>query len=144
MTSYDYNNEGAGAFFLTMDNDVTANKDFKQADVDAKKGACAIGPSHNEVGMGTDGDRCFGVVTAVSEELDASGIPIHVTVQTRGVARVFYVATTPVLGQEVELDGAGGVSLSTAEASYPAGGHTGGPVVIAIDTTNTLCDIWLG
>jgi len=139
---YTYNNEGAGSLIITMDNDETADMDFTQADLDAGLCACVVS-GNNEVGMGADTYRLFGKVVAVSEELDSSSRPIHVSVQVKGVARFMYVAVTPVVGQEVEVDGAGKVTLATAEVSYPAGGHSGAGVCIAVDTTATTCDVLL-
>ena len=141
-TQYTFDNNGVGSVILTMDNDVTANKDFNNADIDAGRTACEC-VANNKVGMGTAGNKLFGKVVAVSEELDAAGIPVQVSVQVTGVVRLMYVATTPVIGQEVEVDGAGKVKQATLEASYPAGGHSARGLVIAVDTTATTCDILL-
>ncbi len=137
-----FDNNGIGALIGTFDNDTTANKDFNQADLDANRTACEI-VANNKVGMGTAGNKVFGKVVAVNAELDAAGIPVDVSVQVQGVVRFMYVATTPVIGQEVEVDGAGKVKQATLEASYPAGGHSARGTVIAVDTTNTTCDVLL-
>lgn len=139
---YAISNEGVIGPYLTMDNDTTANMDFTNTDVAAGRKACVLA-GNNKVGMGSDGDRLFGAVIAVSDEVDSSGIPERVTVQVRGVVTIGYVATTPVVGGEVEVDGAGKVSKSTAEASYPAGGHSASGIVINVNTTNSTCDILL-
>ena len=136
------NNEGITAPTITMAVDTTEDLDFSQADIDNNLTACAIS-ANNEVGMGADAGRLFGKVIGVSAEVDANGIAKRATVQVAGVARLKYVATTPVIGQEVELDGAGAVSISTAEASYPAGGHLAHGVVINVIAGSTEVDVLL-
>jgi hypothetical protein len=44
----------------------------------------------------------------------------------------------------VEVDGAGKVRQASADADIAAGGHLMRGQVIAVDTTNTTCDVWLG
>ena len=137
-------NEGVGGQpYLTMAVDTTSAKDFKQADLDANLTACVIA-GNNKVGMGSDGDKLFGKVVAVSAEVDDSSIPVSCTVQARGVARFKYVATTPVVNQMVEVDGAGAVSQASADADIAAGGHLMRGQVIAVNTTDVTVDVWLG
>jgi hypothetical protein len=144
MMSFTINNDGVGADgYLTMGVDTTASLDFTQTDLDNGLCACAIS-GNNEVGMGADGGKLFGKVVSVEDELDDNDIPVRCTVQARGVARFKYVATTPVVGQMVELDGAGSVSQASADTDIAAGGHLMRGQVIAVDTTNETCDVWLG
>lgn len=144
-SQFNIDNSGIGGTpFLTFAVDTTATKDFTQTDLDNNLTACVIS-ADNEVGMGSDGDKLFGKVVWVSQEL-ASGttVPALCAVQARGVARFKYVATTPVINQMVELDGAGKVKQASADVDIAAGGHLMRGQVIAVDTTNTTCDVWLG
>ena len=144
-SQFNIDNSGIGGTpFLTFSVDTTATKDFTQTDLDNNLTACVIS-ADNEVGMGSDGDKLFGKVVWGSQEL-ASGttIPALCAVQARGVARFKYVATAPVVNQMVECDGAGKVKQASADADIAAGGHLMRGQVIAVDTTNTTCDVWLG
>ena len=92
---------------LTFSVDTTTDKDFIQTDLDNNLTACIISDD-NEVGMGSAGDKLFGKVIAVSPDLQSgTSVPETCTVQARGVARFKYAATTPVVNQMVEVDGAG-------------------------------------
>lgn len=143
--AYTINNQGIGAdSFITMSVDATANKDFTQTDIDNNLTACVVS-ANNEAGMGTAADKLLGKVVAVSTELQAgTAIPARCTVQCRGVARFKYVATTPVINQMVEVDGAGAVKQVTADADIAAGGHLGRGMVINVITASTEVDVWLG
>ena len=143
--AYSIDNKGIGAdAFLTMANDETATKDFTEADLTANLTACVIS-ANNEVGMGADGEKLFGKVVAVSTELIAgTALPARCTVQARGVARFKYVAVTPVINQMVEVDGAGAVSIATADTDIAAGGHLARGQVINVIAGSTEVDVWLG
>lgn len=139
-------NEGVGASgLLTMAVDATADKDFTQSDLDNGLVACIISDD-NEVGMGSAGDKLFGKVISVSDELQSgTSIPAYCTVQARGVARFRYnSAAAPVVNQMVEVDGAGKVRQASADEDIAAGGHLMRGQVLAVDTTNQTCDVWLG
>ncbi len=139
------NNEGIGKNpQLTFSVDTTTNKDFTQTDLDSNLTACIISDD-NEVGMGSAGDKLFGKVVAVSSDLQSgTSVPETCTVQARGVARFKSAATTPVVNQMVEVDGAGKVRQASADADIAAGGHLMRGQVITVDSTNTTCDVWLG
>jgi len=139
-------NEGVGSSaLLTMAVDSTADKDFTQTDLDNNLTACVVS-SDNEAGMGSDGDKLFGKVIAVSDELQSgTTIPAYCSVQARGVARFYYnTGAAPSVNQMVEVDGAGKVKQASADADIAAGGHLMRGQVIAVDTTNHTCDVWLG
>jgi len=138
------NNGIGGTPFLTFTVDSTADQDFKQSDLDDNLTACVIS-GNNEVGMGSAGNKLLGKVVWVSQELqDGTTIPALCAVQARGVARFKYAATTPVINQMVEVDGAGKVRQAAADADIAAGGHLMRGQVIAVDTTAGTCDVWLG
>ena len=143
--TYNVNNDGVGSdSLLTFTVDTTANKDFTQTDLDNNLTACCIS-DNNEVGMGSAGDKFFGKVVHVSEELQSgTTIPAYCTVQARGVARVKYGSPTPVINEMVELDGTGRVRRASTSSDIPAGGHKHKGQVIAVDSVNTTCDVWLG
>jgi len=145
-SQFTIDNEGVGAAgLLTMQVDATADKDFTQADLDAGRTACVVS-GNNEVGMGADGNKLFGKVIAVSEEMQSgTSLPAYCTVQARGVARFKYNADgAPVINQMVEIDGAGKVKIATADADIAAGGHLARGQVMAVDSGNETCDVWLG
>jgi len=144
-SQFNIDNSGIGGTpFLTFSVDTTADKDFIQTDLDNNLTACVIS-ANNEVGMGADGDKLFGKVVWVSQELQSgTTIPALCAVQARGVARFKYVATTPVINQMVEVDGAGKVKKASADADIAAGGHLMRGQVIAVDTSAGTCDVWLG
>jgi len=128
---------------LTFSVDTTADKDFVQSDLDANLTACVIS-ANNEVGMGLGGDKLFGKVVWVSQELQSgTTIPVLCAVQARGVARFKYSAPTPVINLMVEVDGAGKVRIATRTRRV-AGGHLMRGQVIAVDTSAGTCDVWLG
>ncbi len=138
-------NEGVGASgLLTMAVDASTDKDFTQTDLDSNLSACVVS-DNNEVGMGSDGDKLFGKVIAVSDELQSdTAIPAYCTVQARGVARFKYnTDAAPSVNEMVECDGAGKVKQATADVDIAAGGHLMRGQVIAVDTTNNTCDVWL-
>ncbi|MBM3326937.1 MAG: hypothetical protein FJY65_08170 [Calditrichaeota bacterium] len=138
------NNGIGGTPFLTFTVDTTANKDFTQSDLDNNYSACVIS-GNNEIGMGAAGDKLFGKVVWVSQELQpGTTVPALCAVQARGVARFKYAAATPVVNQMVEVDGAGKVRQAAADADIAAGGHLMRGQVIAVDTTAGTCDVWLG
>lgn len=138
------NNGIGGTPFLTFSVDTTENLDFTQSDLDNNLTACVIS-GNNEVGMGQAGDKLFGKVVWVSQELQSgTTIPALCAVQARGVARFKYAATTPEINQMVEVDGAGKVRQASADADIAAGGHLMRGQVIAVDTDATTCDVWLG
>ena len=143
--TYAVNNEGVGSdALLTLTVDDTATKDFSQADLDANLTACVIS-ANNEAGMGAAGDKLFGKVIGISDELQAgTTIPAYCTVQARGVARFKYVATTPVINQMVEVNGAGAVKQATADVDIAAGGHLMRGQVINVIAATTEVDVWLG
>ena len=143
-TTYSITNDGAGAnLLLTFEVDAAANQDFTLTDLDNGLAACAL-TSNNKVGMGAAGNRLLGKVIKVSEELQAgTAIPALCTVQVTGVARFKYVATTPVIGQKVELDGTGKVRQAATSADVPAGGTKHRGVVLAVNTSDTTCDVLL-
>ena len=143
-TNFAVDNVGVGREpLLTMTVDTTTDMDFTQTDLDAGNIACVIS-GNNEVGMGTTGYKLFGAVVAVSTDLDANDIPKHCTVQARGVARFNYTSTTPVINQMVEVNGAGKVIQASADADIAAGGHLMRGQVMAVNTTDETCDVWLG
>ncbi len=144
-SQFTVDNEGVGASgLLTMAVDSTSNKDFIQSDIDDNLTACVVS-GNNEAGMGSAGDKMFGKVIAVSEEMQSgTTIPAYCTVQARGVARFKYAATTPVVNQMVEVDGAGKVKQASADTDIAAGGNLMRGQVIAVDSTNSTCDVWLG
>lgn len=142
---FQIDNSGIGGTpFLTFSVDATADMDFTQDDLDSNLTACVISDD-NEVGMGSAEDKLFGKVVWVSQQLqDGTTVPALCAVQARGVARFKYAATTPVINQMVEVDGAGKVRQAAADADIAAGGHLMRGQVIAVYTTNTTCDVWLG
>ncbi|MBM3324171.1 MAG: hypothetical protein FJY66_00725 [Calditrichaeota bacterium] len=141
---YTINNDGVGSdSLLTFSVNPTANQDFTRADLDANLTAAAI-TGNNQVGMGSAGSKLFGKVVAVSEELQSgTTVPAYCTVQARGVARFKYGTPTPVVNEMVELDGTGKVRRGSTSTDIPTGGHKHKGQVIAVDTTNTTCDVWL-
>lgn len=143
-TTYKVTNEGAGAnLLLTFEVDSSANQDFTLTDLDA--GLCAaVLTADNKVGMGTAGGRLIGKVIKVSEEMQSgTAIPALCTVQVTGVARFKYAATTPVIGNKVEVDGAGKVRQGSTSTDVPAGGTKHRGIVVAVNTTDTTCDVLL-
>lgn len=142
---YQIDNTGIGGTpFLTFSVDTTATKDFTQTDLDNNLVACVVS-GNNEVGMGAAGDKLFGKVVWVSQELQSgTTVPALCAVQARGVARFKYSATTPVVNQMVEVDGTGKVRQVGADADIAAGGHLARGQVIAVDSTAGTCDVWLG
>ncbi len=143
-TTYKVNNEGAGAnLLLTFEVDTTSAKDFTWADIDANLAAAAMA-DNNKVGMGAAGARLIGKVISVSEDLvSGTAVPQLCTVQVTGVARFIYSGTAPAVGQKVECDGTGKVRRATTSTDVPTGGTTHRGLVIAVDTTNTTCDVLL-
>ncbi len=142
---FQIDNSGIGGTpFLTFSVDTTADKDFTQDDLDNSLTACVISDD-NEIGMGAAGDKLFGKVVWVSQQLqDGTTVPALSAVQARGIARFKYAATTPVINQMVEVDGAGKVRQAAADADIAAGGHLMRGQVISVNTTDTTCDVWLG
>ena len=143
-TTYAITNDGAGAnLLLAFEVDATTNQDFTQTDLTNNLTACAL-TANNKIGMGSAGGRLLGKVIKVSEELQAgTSIPAICTVQVTGVARFKYAATTPVIGQKVELDGAGKVRQAATSTDVPAGGTKHRGIVLAVITADTTCDVLL-
>ncbi len=145
MSNYSIDNEGIGSGpFLSMTIDATADEDFAQNDIDSNSTACVIS-GNNEVGKGDAAAKLFGKVVWVSTEL-VSGTtrPSSCAVQARGVARFKYSGSAPSVNQMVEVDGDGSVQIATTATDIATGGHLHRGQVIAVDTTNTTCDVWLG
>ncbi|MCB9357576.1 MAG: hypothetical protein H6505_03295 [Calditrichaeota bacterium] len=143
-TSYKVSNEGAGAnLLLTFEVDTTANKDFTWTDIDANLTAAAMS-DNNKVGMGSTGARLIGKVVSVSDDLVAgTAVPQLCTVQVTGVARFVYSGTAPTVGQKVECDGTGKVRRASTFTDVPVGGTAHRGMVVAVDTTNSTCDVLL-
>ena len=143
-STYSITNDGAGAnLLLTFEVDAAANQDFTRTDLDSGLAACSLN-ANNKVGMGSAGSRLLGKVIKVSEELQAgSAVPALCTVQVTGVARFKYAATTPVIGQKVEVDGAGKVRQAATSVDVPAGGTKHRGIVLAVNTGDTTCDVLL-
>ena len=143
-TTYSVTNEGSGAdLLLTFEVDASSNQDFTQTDLDNSLVACTV-TGNNKAGMGTAGGRLLGKVVKVSEELQAgTAIPALCTVQVTGVARFKYVSTTPVVSQKVEVDGAGKVRQASTSTDVPAGGTKHRGLVLAVNTSDTTCDVLL-
>ncbi|MDD5089174.1 MAG: hypothetical protein PHI18_10315 [bacterium] len=143
-TTYSVSNEGAGAnLALTFELDTTTNKDFTQSDLDSGLTAAVMAAS-NKVGMGSSGDRVIGKVIKVSEDLQSgTSVPALCTVQVTGVARFKYSGTAPTVGQKIEADGAGKVKIASTSADVPAGGTKHRGLVIAVNSTDTTCDVLL-
>jgi hypothetical protein len=142
--AYSVNNEGSGGdLILTFTVDTTTDKDFTLTDLDNSLTACAMS-DNNEIGMGSAGDRLTGKVVKVSEELQSgTAIPAICSVQVTGVAQFLYSGTAPSVGNKVEADGAGKVRTATTSTDVPAGGTTHRGLVIAVNTTDTSCDVLL-
>ena len=143
-TIYSVTNDGSGAdLLLTFEVDASSNQDFTQTDLDNSLVACTV-TGNNKVGMGTAGGRLLGKVVKVSEELQSgTAIPALCTVQVTGVARLKYAATTPVVSQKVEIDGAGKVRQAVTSTDVPAGGTKHRGIVLAVNTSDTTCDVLL-
>lgn len=142
-TPHVIDNEGIGGGpFLTMA--VSETGGFIQDDLDGNLTACAV-TANNEVGKATLGARLFGKVVWVSTEtVEGTTRPVSCAVQARGVARFAYVAPAPVVNRMVELAGGGKVTKSAADADIEAGGPLSRGQVIAVDSVNQTCDVWLG
>ncbi len=138
-SQFQFTNNGIGGTpFLTFTVDTTADKDFTRSDLDNGLTACIIS-DNNEVGMGAAGNKLFGKVVWVSQELQSgTTVPEICAVQARGMARFKYAGTTPVINQMVEVDGAGKVRQAAA------GGHLMRGQVIAVNSIAGTCDVWLG
>ena len=143
-TTYTVTNEGAGSnLLLTFEVDTTTNKDFVQTDLDGNVTAAGMA-ANNRIGMGSAGDRLVSKVLKVSEELQSgTAIPAICTVQVTGVARFKYSSTTPVIGQKVELDGAGKVRQASTATDVPTGGTKHRGLVLSVNTSDTTCDVLL-
>ncbi len=146
-TQFQIDNSGIGGTpFLTFEVDTTKDRDFVQDDLDNNLTACVVSDS-NEVGMGEEGDKLFGKVVWVSQELqDGTQIPALCAVQARGVARFKYntaeSALIPEVNGMVVVDGLGRVQGS--DVGFADGGHLMRGQVIAVDTSAGTCDVWLG
>lgn len=138
------NNSVGSLPFLTMSVDATGANDFTQADIDNNLTACIIS-GNNEVGQGSIGNKLFGKVIAVSEELQTgTTIPAWCIVQTRGIARFKYASPIPIINQMAEAHGTGRIRLASADADIAAGGHLMRGQVINVITASTEADVWLG
>lgn len=142
-TTHVIDNEGVGGGpFLTMA--IASSSGFDQDDIDDNLTACRVS-ANNEVSMGALGDKLFGKVVWVSSELVAGTTrPVSCAIQARGVARFAYTSPAPEVNSMVELAGSGRVCKAAADADIAAGGHLARGQVIAVDTTNSTCDVWLG
>lgn len=136
-------NEGIGGGpFLTMSLDASAG--FTQDDIDSNTTACRMSDS-NEVGKGSAGDKLFGKVVWVSTQLvNGTTRPVSCAIQARGVARFLTDTPAPDVNQMVELAGNGKVRKASADADIAVGGHLMRGQVIAVDSSNGTCDVWLG
>jgi len=146
MSQFVVDNDGVGASaLLTMHVDSNPDWGFTQNDINNNLTACVIS-GNNEVSMGEDGDELFGKVLAVSQELQpGTTIPAYCTVQARGMARFTYTGTAPRVNQMMEVDGRGRVKRPPTYEHIEIGGHTARRgQVIAVDTINHACDVWLG
>jgi len=142
-TPYVIDNEGIGGGpFLSMT--IDSSSGFTQDDIDNNTTACRISDD-NEVSKGSAGDKLFGKVVWVSTDLvPGTTRPASCAVQARGVARFAYETTAPQVNQMVELAGTGKVRQASADADIAAGGHLMRGQVIAVNATNSTCDVWLG
>ncbi len=143
-TTYTVSNEGAAApVLLTFEVDTTTNRDFTQTDLDNSLAAATMA-GNNKIGMGAAGDRLVGKVIKVSEELQAgTAIPALCTVQVTGVARFKYSGTAPTVGEKVEVDGTGKVRRASTSTDVPVGGTKHRGLVVAVNTSDTTCDVLL-
>jgi len=144
-SQFQIDNSGIGGTpFLTFAVDTTEDRDFTQEDLEANLTACVVSDD-NEVGMGAAGEKLFGKVVWVSQELQSgTTVPALCAVQARGVARFKYSAPAPQINQMVEVDGTGKVRQASADADIAAGGHLMRGQVIAVDVGASTCDVWLG
>lgn len=111
---------------------VIEGEGFRQTDLDANLTACCIRAS-NAIGKGSPGDRLFGNVVWVSQELQSgTTTPVRCAVQARGVAIFKCARPFPLIGCGVEVDGRGKVRDSSA----------GYGVVISLG--EGTCRVWLG
>ena len=142
-TSLGINNEGMGGGpFLTMTQDDTPDRWFTRSDLDDNLSACALS-GDNEIGKGAAGDKLFGKVIWVSDDMVAGTTrPVTVATQARGVARFRFVGDAPVYGDGVVLAGGGKVQRPSV-ADEALGSHARGQV-LAVDKVNATCDVWLG
>ncbi len=142
---YVIDNEGIGSGpFLSMTIDASTGEGFSQDDIDNNTTACVVS-GNNEAGKGASGNKPFGKVVWVSTDfVSGTTRPASCAIQARGVARFKYVTPTPVVNKMVEVDGDGKVRLASADDDIAAGGHLSRGQVIAVDTTNLTCDVWLG
>ncbi len=145
MSVYSIDNEGIGSGpFLTMSIDATTDLGFDQDDVDNNATACVVS-GNNEAGKGAAGNKVFGKVVWVSTDMvPGTTRPATCAVQARGVARFKYEAPTPAVNQMVEIAGEGKVRKASADADIAEGGHLMRGQVIAVNATDTTCDVWLG
>jgi hypothetical protein len=141
-----FDNEAVGGGpSLTMTIDETSY--FTQDDIDKNITACNIS-GNNEVAKGTNAriQNLFGKVVWVSTSKADSETnrPLNCAVQARGVARFNYDPSKPLpkYGQGVVHCGvglvAGGLMADDFDEVIPKG------QVIAIDTVEHTCDVWLG
>lgn len=142
-TTYSISNEGAGGIQLTFSVDTAANQDFTQTDLDGNLTAAVVTAS-NKAGMGTAGSRVAGKVIKVSEELQpGTAVPALCTVQVSGVVRLLYSGTAPTVGEKIEADGTGKVRRASTSTDVPAGGTKHRGLVLAVNATDTSCDVLL-
>ena len=128
----------SGTPFLTFTINTSPNKGFTQDDLDNDLTACVI-TGNNKVGKGEIGDKLFGKVVWVSQELQAgTTIPALCAVQARGVARFKYDRRPPFLGESVLPQKDGKVIGSPTGDGLNLRG-----IVIAVDEENQTCDLWL-
>ncbi len=142
---YTVTNEGIGGGpFLTMTIIDNGDKGFTQDDIESNSTACIVS-GNNEVSKGSSGDKLFGKVVWVSTDLvPGTTRPATCAVQARGVARFSVGSPAPTVNGMVEVNGAGKVIKASAATDIPAGGHLHRGQVIAVNSGDGSCDVWLG
>ncbi|MGI6454914.1 MAG: hypothetical protein ACOX5R_04755 [bacterium] len=126
-------NNGIGALYGTFE----INQTGENYDLSAEDVGCAVAlAGNNKVNKGLDGARLLGRLEHACGRL--------ATVQIAGVVRLELNSGKgmPQVGDAVVIDGAGKVYQAPALISYdPAGGTLARGTILAIDSTNHLCDI---
>ncbi len=118
-------NNGIGALYGTFNIDTTGS-DYDLVADDAGKAVALSGD--NEVDFGSDTGLLLGRLEHVQDGI--------ATVQLSGVVRLPYVATAPTVGDAVVVDGNGSVKQAGV-------GEPGRGIVLAVDATDTSCDVLL-
>ena len=138
MNDFVIENEGIGSGpFLTVTLDPTKGAYFTQDDLENKLTACCLS-GNNEVSKGELGARLFGKIVWVSTDfVPGTSRPLTCAVQARGVAKFRYREEPPIPGKTVKLAGHGRV-IATSTGDKMHG------IVIAVNTVDQTCDVWLG